>query len=69
MIVSLFFLAVEDENRPRPQVTRFISGDDLEDDFLMDDTSDKKHKLSASAADPSEVKPKKKGPKVINFVG
>lgn len=70
-----FSLAVEDEDRPRPQVTRFIGGDDLEDDFVMDTTSThKKHKVSASAADHScqndgEVKPKKKGPKVVNFVG
>ncbi|KAK4799313.1 hypothetical protein SAY86_024678 [Trapa natans] len=71
---SAIFGIAEDEDRPRPQVTRFFSGDDLEDDFAMDTTStDKKHKVSASAGHSSlkdgELKPKKKGPKVINFVG
>ncbi|KAB1210678.1 hypothetical protein CJ030_MR6G009118 [Morella rubra] len=62
---------------PRPKVTKFISGDDLEDDFLNNETlnGDKDKSSgskvgSASESTESHVKPKKKqGPKVVNFVG
>lgn len=64
----------EIEDRPRGKVTKFISGDDLDDDFTVDDTLGK---LAESKVDPdasdlkdNHVKPKKKqGPKVVNFVG
>lgn len=35
-----FFLAVEDEDRPGPQLTRFTRVDDLEDDFMMEVATD-----------------------------
>uniref|UniRef100_A0A5B7AQB5 Putative zinc finger CCHC domain-containing protein 9 n=1 Tax=Davidia involucrata TaxID=16924 RepID=A0A5B7AQB5_DAVIN len=62
--------------RPRGQVTKFFSGDDLEDDFVTDDTNNgNKDKSSESKGGPASdfkdnnVKPKKKqGPKVVNFV-
>ncbi|KAG6657172.1 hypothetical protein CIPAW_04G071400 [Carya illinoinensis] len=67
---------VKDE-RPRGRVTKFVSGDDLDDDFLTDDTnSGNKDKSSeskvgsASGSKESHVKPKKKQePKIVNFVG
>lgn len=50
------------EERPRGQVTKFVSGDDMEDDFMIDNinSGDKKSK-------DRHEKPKKKGPKVVNF--
>lgn len=64
------------DEMPMGKVTKF-SGDDLEDDFMTEDTSnvnkDKSSKLKdTSISDPkdSTVKSKKKqGPKVVNFVG
>ncbi|KAF5731162.1 hypothetical protein HS088_TW19G00767 [Tripterygium wilfordii] len=61
----------------RPKVTKFVSGDDLEDDFLtVGTTGGNKEKASESADVPSSdlgdvnTKSKKiKGPKVVNFVG
>lgn len=58
-------------------MTKFVSGDDLDDDFLTDDTnSGNKDKSSeskvgsASGSKESHVKPKKKQePKIVNFVG
>jgi len=68
--------SIVDDERPRGKVTKFVSGDDLEDDFLTDDTySANKDKPSeskvgsASDSKESHVKPKKKqGPKIVNFV-
>lgn len=65
----------ETEEAPRPQVTKFTSGDDLDDDFVMDETPAKKDKSSACVADTSgskddHVKAKRKqGTKVVNFAG
>lgn len=63
----------------KSQVTKLISGDDLEDDFMLeaeekvDDEPDKIVKVdtfSSSQASHSQTKVKKKqGPKVVNFVG
>ena len=58
-------------------MTKFVSGDDLDDDFLTEDTySGNKSKSSESKGGPasdfkeSSVKGKtKQGPKVVNFVG
>ena len=55
----------------RGQVTKFASGDDLEDDFSMIE-DDKEKKTFEPKADivSNESKPKKKqGTKVVNFVG
>lgn len=55
------------EEMPRGKVTKFISGDDLDDDFTTNDTPTT-NEDQASKDNP--VKPKKKqGPKVVNFVG
>lgn len=70
-----FFSAIEIEERPR--VTKFTSGDDLDDDFMIGDASSGKKDQSTepilgSASNPQEspLKSKKKqGPKVVNFVG
>ncbi|XP_038993329.1 uncharacterized protein LOC120117057 [Hibiscus syriacus] len=48
--------------RPRGQVTKFISGDDLEDDFATQQSTD-------NASDAKINSKRHKGPKVINFVG
>lgn len=58
-------------------MTKFISGDDLEDDFMAEGTyggkKDKSTELKAGSASNSQgsnLKSKKKqGPKVVNFVG
>lgn len=63
--------------RPRGKVTKFVSGDDLEDDFFNDDTHSGNKDMSSeskvgSASDSKEscVKPKKKqGPSIVNFEG
>ncbi|KAL2920682.1 hypothetical protein RDABS01_012173 [Bienertia sinuspersici] len=63
-------------DQPRSQVTKLISGDDLEDDFMIEDDSKVKNDSTKTKDDSSlqenhnhaKVK-KKKGPKVVNFVG
>lgn len=65
------------EHEQRPKVTKFVSGDDLDDDFMLADTntrSDEKPSQAKIHPDPvsetSHVKHKKKqGSKVVNFVG
>ncbi|XP_062075013.1 uncharacterized protein LOC133779023 [Humulus lupulus] len=65
------------EGRPRGQVIKFTSGDDLEDDFMAEDTNGSKKDEasepdlgSVSNSQESNIKSKKKqGPKVVNFVG
>jgi len=54
---------------PRGKLTKF-SGDDLEDDFTEEPESSKKINTSDDSAQNSvEVKKKKQGPKIVNFVG
>ena len=76
-ILLLFFLcsAYVNEERPRGQVIKFASGDDLEDDFFTDDkhggNKDGSESKVSSASNSKEscVKPKKKqGPSIVNFV-
>ncbi|KAG4397905.1 hypothetical protein GLYMA_10G235200v4 [Glycine max] len=56
------------DERPMGQVTKFVSGDDIEDDFMTDDIhSGDKKKLAKSTEDPVKPKKKKEGPKVVNF--
>lgn len=52
------------DERPSGQVTKFVSGDDMDDDFTTEVKSEEKNK-SAKSED-GNVKPKK-GPKVVNF--
>ena len=74
---SIVFSFSATEGRPSGQVTKFVSGDDLGDDFMEEDTySAKKDKsteaklVSLSNSQESNLKSKKKqGPKVVNFVG
>jgi len=54
------------EERPRGQVTKFISGDDIEDDFMKDDIHSADNNKLAKSKD-GNVKPKKKDPKVVIF--
>ncbi|KAK7357330.1 hypothetical protein VNO80_16614 [Phaseolus coccineus] len=54
------------EERPRGKVTKFISGDDIEDDFMVDDTHSADNNKSAKSKD-GNVKPKKKDSKVVIF--
>lgn len=75
-VVSLIYPISADEGMQRGKVTKFISGDDLDDDFLMGEADGSKTKPSESKVDPASdfktnnVKAKKKqGPKVVNFVG
>ena len=78
-ILLIFFLfpAFVNGERPRGKVTKFVSGDDLEDDFFNDDTHSGNKDMSSeskagSASDYKEscVKPKKKqGPSIVNFEG
>ncbi|GFY81917.1 hypothetical protein Acr_02g0001570 [Actinidia rufa] len=67
--------STQHEETRRGQVTKFVSGDDLDDDFLAEDTYSKS-KSSESKSGPtsdfkeSSIKGKtKQGPKVVNFVG
>ena len=65
-LITLFFLSVlRTDERPSGQVTKFVSGDDMDDDFTTEVKSEDKNK-SAKSED-GNVKPKK-GPKVVNFV-
>ncbi|XP_077223758.1 VASCULAR-RELATED NAC-DOMAIN 6 [Tasmannia lanceolata] len=62
------------------QITKFISGDDLDDDFITDDAKNGKKddtmshqetdSVSIGVEAEKNIKPKKKqGPKVVNFMG
>ena len=55
------------KERPSGQVTKFVSGDDIEDDFMTDDTYSGDKSKSSKSKDSNVMKPKKKGPKVVNF--
>lgn len=64
------------QDQPRPQVTKLCSGDDLEDDFMIEDDNKVKNDSKKIKGDPAsednhdQAKVKKKqGPKVVNFVG
>lgn len=64
------------DGEPRRQVTKFVSGDDLEDDFDIEDTSEpsKTKSSNTKVAAVTEVQnnnviSKKQGPKVVNFLG
>ncbi|KAL8153452.1 hypothetical protein V2J09_011212 [Rumex salicifolius] len=62
-----------DAAAPRGKVTNLVSGDDLEDDFMIDDhqAGDKKKPDKSDIKENDvQVKPKpKQGSKVVNFVG
>lgn len=74
---SLLFSVANNVVKPRGQVIKFVSGDDIEDDFMTVETHDgKKEKSteaklgSASHSQENKLKSKKKqGSKVVNFVG
>nr|XP_043632070.1 uncharacterized protein C683.02c [Erigeron canadensis] len=58
------------ESMARGQVTKFASGDDLEDDFTtVDDRKDKTSEPKAAVNEPNVKAKKKQGTKVVNFVG
>lgn len=60
--------AFQYDSRPRGIVTKFTSGDDLEDDFMVEDSATKSRNVSD--LEQTNTKPKKKqGPKVVNFEG
>ena len=62
MFISVFLLSDSISEMARGKLTKFVSGDDLEDDFMADDTQ--------KNSEESNLKSKKKqGPKVVNFVG
>jgi len=54
------------EEGPRGKVTKFISGDDIEDDFMMDDIRSGDNNKSANSNN-GNVKTTKKDPKVVFF--
>lgn len=57
------------EDRPTGQVTKLTSGDDLDDDFMAEDSNVTLTPVADNIKE-NDVKPKKKkGPKVVNFVG
>jgi hypothetical protein len=75
-IIYLQISATGREVRPTGRVTKFVSGDELDDDFMTGNMySIPEDKSSDSKIDPSvskdvHVKSKKEqGPKVVNFVG
>ncbi|GAB2265205.1 hypothetical protein Dimus_000273 [Dionaea muscipula] len=58
------------KDEPRGKVTKFISGDDLEDDFKIEDKPGKRNVGSATSEEGAVVRmTKKQAPKVVNFVG
>ena len=68
------WLATAIQEQPRSQVTKLVSGDDLEDDFMLEDDSkvkdSKKTKTDPFQTNHTRAKLKKtQGPKVVNFVG
>lgn len=66
IMITLFFLSdLRTDERPRGQVTKFVSGDDMEDDFMTDDINSGDKNKSSDSKD-GHAKPKK-GPKVVNF--
>lgn len=72
MFVKWFATAIQEQSRS--QVTKLVSGDDLEDDFVLEDDSkdkdSKKTKTDPFQTNHTQAKLKKtQGPKVVNFVG
>ncbi|KAL8095901.1 hypothetical protein AgCh_037039 [Apium graveolens] len=63
------------EDRPTGQVTKLTSGDDLDDDFTMEDAhagnaeEPINEKIPSLVPESTEKTKKKHGPKVVNFVG
>lgn len=64
------------EERPAGKVTRFVSGDELDDDFMTENIHSRKKdnssdsKVGSTDSKDGHVKSKKKqGPKVVNFSG
>ncbi|KAK9094760.1 hypothetical protein Scep_026229 [Stephania cephalantha] len=59
------------DSEERPKVIKFTSGDDLEDDFMLEDAGkSKKDGASTTKGENSHAKAKKKkDPKVVNFLG
>ncbi|XP_072058260.1 uncharacterized protein [Arachis hypogaea] len=58
-------MRLRNEQRPCGTVTKFASGDDIEDDFMTDDINNRDKDKSSKSKD-GQAKPKK-GPKVVNF--
>lgn len=76
-LVLLLYLLLAG-NEPRGKLTKFTSGDDLEDDFSfigeksVAKTEDDSAVVAGSASRPQEAtvtSKKKQGPKIVNFVG
>ena len=67
--VLLILAAMRSEERPRGQVTKLVSGDDLGDDFMAEDIYSGEKEKSSKSKDITNAKPKRKqqAPKVVNF--
>lgn len=71
----MFFAAARLEDRPTGKVTKLTSGDDLDDDFMMEDAHKGdaeepiNEKIPSLVPESNEKTKKKQGPKVVNFVG
>ncbi|RYQ94038.1 hypothetical protein Ahy_B09g100239 [Arachis hypogaea] len=59
-------MRLRNEQRPCGTITKFVSGDDIEDDFMTDDINNRDKDKSSKSKD-GQAKPKNKGPKVVNF--
>ncbi|OUZ99549.1 hypothetical protein BVC80_1523g2 [Macleaya cordata] len=76
----LFYFPAANEYEGKSRVTKLASGDDLDDDFMVEDMNNG-NKNTSSGSDANSVslgvqieknivvKPKKQGPKVVNFLG
>ena len=70
----IYLFPATEHHQERPKVTKFVSGDDLDDDFNTNTGPEEKSSQAKIHPDPesktSHVKPtKKQDPKVVNFVG
>ncbi|KAF2320395.1 hypothetical protein GH714_027381 [Hevea brasiliensis] len=62
----LFISAIEKGERPSPKVTKFVSGDELDDDFVTENTNGIQQEKPADSKDSHAESKKKQGHRVAN---
>lgn len=65
----LFVSAFEQGERPTPKLTKFVSGDELDDDFMTENSNVIQQEKPSDSKDTQAKSKKKQGHKVVNFPG
>ncbi|OAY30372.1 hypothetical protein MANES_14G025600v8 [Manihot esculenta] len=61
--------AFEQGERPTPKLTKFVSGDELDDDFMTENSNVIQQEKPSDSKDTQAKSKKKQGHKVVNFPG